>query len=102
MFNLFGNKKKQEQESLEKEQKRFEGSAEKFLSSLHPNIREVFAKDYDALESYIQKRDRAVPIGILILMSQVLHLTEHLATLEKNLSGTVEEDNLETDPTEVW
>ena len=102
MFNLFGNKKKQEQEALEKHQKKYDESIEVFLSTLHPSVRDAFAKDVDAFESYLEKRDRTVPIGILILMSQAESILDRLKSLEGNLANTVEEDNFETDPTEVW
>ena len=102
MFNPFGNKKKQEQEALEKHQKKYDESIEVFLSTLHPGVREAFAKDVDAFESYLEKRDRTVPIGILILMSQAESILDRLKSLEGNLASTVEEDNFETDPTEVW
>ena len=100
MFNPFGNKKKEEQEALEKKQKKYEEGVEMFLSTLHPSVRDAFAKDVDAFESYIEKRDHTVPIGILILMSQAEIILDRLKILEGDLASTVEVDSPETGPTE--
>ena len=92
MFNLFGNRKKEEQKALKQHQEKYDKSVESLLGLLHQDVREVFAKDVDAFESYIQKSDRTVPIAILILMSQAQCILDKLNSLEGDLASTVEVD----------
>lgn len=69
MFHLFDNKKKQE--ALDEKKRECAEAVEHLLSLLHPNTRELLAKDVEKFESYVDSRDRSVPMSLLILMSKV-------------------------------
>lgn len=101
MFNLFGNKKKQKQEALEKEQEKYEECVEKLLSYLHPDTRELLAKDYETFKAYVENQERSIPLTLLILMSKVDCIIDRLDSLEGDLSSTVEVDSSKTDTREV-
>ena len=92
MFNPFGNKKRQEQEALEKEQKKYEESVEKLLSYLHPDTRELLAKDFETFKAYVVNQQRSIPLTLLILMSKVDYIIDRLDSLEGDLASTVEVD----------
>ena len=92
MFNLFGNKKKQEQEALEKQQKKYEEYVEQLLSYLHPDTRELLAKDFETFKAYVVNQQRSIPLTLLILMSKVDYIIDRLDSLEGDLASTVEVD----------
>lgn len=84
MFNLFGNKKKQE--TLEKEKKEYIDSVEKLLSYLHPNTRELFAKDFETFGEYVTNQEKSIPLTLLILMSRVECISDRLQSLEAEVN----------------
>lgn len=86
MFNPFGNKKRQEQEALEKEQKKYEESVEKLLSYLHPDTRELLAKDFETFKAYVVNQQRSIPLTLLILMSKVDYIIDRLDSLEAEVN----------------